>query len=55
MSNKWCLAIDSNTKYVTLNWYFLAKKKFEARLESLFGAWNEVLASLSVFFLPSKT
>ena len=54
MSNKWCLAIDSNTKYVT-KLVLLAKKTFEVRLESLFGLWNEVLASLSVFFLPSKT
>ena len=32
----------------------LSAKKIVVRLESLFGVWNEVLASLSVFFFTLK-
>ena len=60
------MAASTNVQQMLFgNWYqyqmcnlkleLSAKKKFVVRLESLFGAWNEVLASLSVFFFyPQK-
>ena len=54
MSNKWCLAIDSNTKYVTLNWYFQQKKILKQGLKASLVHGTRCLLRSPCFFYPQK-